>query len=62
MPLLPSNGSLRSDPIEDAFRSGPVAEHMERIGRVISSSENAVDMRRRMAAAALDMDTISDGS
>ena len=39
-----------------------VAEHMERIGRIIASAEDAADMRRRMGAAALDMDAASDGS
>jgi NTE family protein len=40
----------------------PVAEHMERISRIIDSAEDAADMRRRMGAAALDMDAASDGS
>ena len=40
----------------------PVADHMERIGKIIASAEDAADMRRRMGAAALDMDAASDGS
>src|SRR6478672_8826548 len=40
----------------------PVADHMERISTIIASAEDAVDMRRRMGAAALDMDAASDGS
>lgn len=40
----------------------PVADHMERTGRIIASAEDAADMRRRMGAAALDMDAASDGS
>jgi NTE family protein len=40
----------------------PVADHMERIGKIIAAAEDAADMRRRMGAAALDMDAASDGS
>jgi NTE family protein len=40
----------------------PVADHLERISNIIASSEDAADMRRRMGAAALDMDAASDGS
>jgi NTE family protein len=39
----------------------PVADHMERISKIIASAEDAADMRRRMGAAALDMDAASDG-
>jgi NTE family protein len=40
----------------------PVTDHMERIGTIIASAEDAADMRRRMGAAALDMEAASDGS
>ena len=40
----------------------PVADHMERIRKIIAAAEDAADMRRRMGAAALDMDAASDGS
>jgi NTE family protein len=40
----------------------PVADHMERTSTIIAASEDAADMRRRMGAAALDMDAASDGS
>jgi NTE family protein len=40
----------------------PVADHLERISKIIASAEDAADMRRRMGAAALDMDAASDGS
>ncbi len=40
----------------------PVADHLERIGKIIDSAEDAADMRRRMGAAALEMDAASDGS
>jgi NTE family protein len=43
-------------------RIGPVADHMERTSRIIAAAEDAADMRRRMGAAALDMDAASDGS
>jgi NTE family protein len=41
---------------------GPVADHMERTSKIIAAAEDAADMRRRMGAAALDMDAASDGS
>ena len=40
----------------------PVADHLERTSRIIAAAEDAADMRRRMGAAALDMDAASDGS
>ena len=40
----------------------PVADHMERLSKIIASAEDAADMRRRVGAAALDMDAASDGS
>ncbi|MGH7642423.1 MAG: patatin-like phospholipase family protein, partial [Candidatus Dormibacteria bacterium] len=39
---------------------GPVADHMERTSRIIAAAEDAADMRRRMGAAALEMDAASD--
>ncbi len=41
---------------------GPTANHMEITNRIIAAAENAADMRRRMGAAALEMDAASDGS
>jgi NTE family protein len=40
----------------------PVADHMERTSRIIAAAEDAADMRRRMGAAALEMDATPDGS
>ena len=40
----------------------PVADHLERTSRIIAAAEDAPDMRRRMGAAALDMDAASDGT
>jgi len=41
---------------------GPVADHMERTSAIIAAAEDAADMRRRLGAAALEMDAASDGS
>jgi NTE family protein len=41
---------------------GPAANHMETTSRIIAAAEDAADMRRRMGAAALEMDAASDGS
>ena len=40
----------------------PVADHLERISKIIAAAGDAADMRRRMGAAALDMASASDGS
>jgi NTE family protein len=53
---VPSGSEARRVPI------GPAADHMERTSRIISAAEDAADMRRRMGAAALEMDAASDGS
>jgi len=55
----------RTDPVgSDPGRrpNRPVADHLERIRKIIASSEDAADMRRRMGAAALDREAASDGS
>ena len=41
---------------------GPVEDHLRRVTTIIASAEDAADMRRRMGAAALEMDAASDGS
>jgi len=41
---------------------GPAANHMERTGAIIAAAKDAADMRRRLGAAALEMDAASDGS
>ncbi len=43
-------------------RVAPLADHMERTSRIIAAADDAADMRRRMGAAALEMDAASDGS
>jgi NTE family protein len=37
-------------------RIGPAADHVERTSRIIAAAEDSTDMRRRMGAAALEMD------
>jgi len=41
---------------------GPAANHMEITSRIIAAAKDAADMRRRMGAAALEMDAASDGT
>jgi NTE family protein len=43
-------------------RMGPALDHMERTGRIIGAAEDPADMRRRLGAAALELDAASDGS
>jgi NTE family protein len=55
----------RSGPVgSDRGRAAttPVVNHLERTGRIIAAAEDATDMRRRIGAAALDLDAASDGS
>jgi NTE family protein len=40
----------------------PVADHMEKTSEIIGAAEDAADMRRRMGAAALEMDAASGSS
>jgi NTE family protein len=41
---------------------GPVADHMRRTSEIIAAAENPADMRRRLGAAALELDAASDRS
>jgi NTE family protein len=41
---------------------GPAVEHMAITSRIIAAAEDAADMRRKMGAAALEMDAAPDGS
>jgi NTE family protein len=41
---------------------GPASSHLERTSAIIAAAEDAADMRRRLGAAALEMDAASDGS
>jgi NTE family protein len=40
----------------------PAAAHLERTGRIIATAHSAADMRRRMGAAALELEGASDAS
>ena len=63
--ILAAAPQPRTGPVEpDGGRVpiGPVADHMDRTSRIIAAAEDAADMRRRMGAAALEMDAGSDGS
>ena len=42
--------------------AGPVVNHLERTNRIIAAAVDAPDMRRKMAAAAFDLDAAADGS
>jgi NTE family protein len=56
----PRTGPVGSD--RGRVPLGPSADHMERTSEIIAAAENAADMRRRMGAAALETDALSDGS
>ncbi|HEX3826023.1 MAG TPA: patatin-like phospholipase family protein [Sporichthyaceae bacterium] len=63
--ILAAAPQPRTGPVEsDAGRVpiGPVADHMDRTSRIIAAAQDAADMRRRMGAAALEMDAAPDGS
>ncbi len=53
-------GAARSDGRPVSI--GPAADHMERTSAIIGAAHDAADMRRRIGAAALDLDAASDGS
>jgi NTE family protein len=53
---------LTAAPQQRRVPIGPAADHLERTSRIIAAAEDAADMRRRMGAAALDMDAASNGS
>jgi NTE family protein len=42
--------------------NAPVLNHLERTNAIIAAASNAADMRRRMGAAALELQAASDGS
>jgi NTE family protein len=63
--ILAAASPKQSAPIvSDAARVPvrPGADHMERTGRIIGAAEDAADMRRKMGAAALEMEGASDKS
>jgi len=56
----PRTGPVASD--RGRVPDGPAADHMERTSAIIGAAEDAADMRRRMGAAALEMDAASGSS
>jgi NTE family protein len=63
--ILAAAPQQRTGPVGSAGGRAPTrsaADHMERTGKIIAAAEDAADMRRRMGAAALDMDAAPDGS
>jgi len=59
-PPQPPDGSAR--PTGGRAPNGPVMNHMERTAAIIAEAEDAADMRRRLGAAALELEAASDGS
>jgi NTE family protein len=63
--ILSAAPQQRTGPVgSDGGRApiGPAADHMRRTSEIIAAAEDAADMRRRLGAAALEMDAASDGS
>lgn len=57
------DGSLRPQgPTSSKNPGNPVANHLARVTAIIASAADPADMRRRMGAAALELDAASDGS
>jgi NTE family protein len=56
----PRTGPAGSD--RGRVSNRPVANHMEITSEIITAAEDAADMRRRLGAAALEMDAASDSS
>ncbi|MEO7006117.1 MAG: patatin-like phospholipase family protein [Terrimesophilobacter sp.] len=55
----------RTGPVGPDGARAPIrsaADHMDRTSRIIAAASDAADMRRRIGAAALEMDAASDGS
>jgi NTE family protein len=59
---IPQQGGAPAGSARGPIPARPVPDHLERIKKIIASSSDAADMRRRMGAAAIEMDAGSDGS
>ena len=59
-PPQPRSGTVGAD--RGRVPNVPVANHMEMTSAIIGAAEDAADMRRRMGAAALEMDAASGSS
>jgi NTE family protein len=61
--ILSATPPQRLGPVgADSARASPAFDHMERTRRIIEASADAPDMRRKIGAAALEMEAVSDGS
>ncbi|MCA4133988.1 patatin-like phospholipase family protein [Arthrobacter sp. M4] len=61
--ILAAAPQQRTDPVgSGSGRVSSAAGYMDRTAKIIAAAEDAADMRRRMGAAALEMDAASDGS
>ena len=62
MAAAPQQRPGRVGPDRGRAPTRPVVNHLERTSRIIAAAADAADMRRRLGAAALDLDAASDGS
>jgi NTE family protein len=63
--ILATAPQQRTGPVESDRGRAPIrpaADYIERTSKIIAAAEDAADMRRRIGAAALDLDAASDGS
>ena len=63
--ILKSQSPQRSadaGPGNDRSTGAPAIDHLERTSRIIAAASDAADMRRRLGAAALELDASSDGT
>src|SRR5258708_5332071 len=63
--VLSAAPSQQTGPVaSDGARApvGPMVDHMRRTSEIIAAAADPADMRRRLGAAALEMDAASDGS
>jgi len=61
--LIAASPEQRAEPVRADLQGGPnrpVADHLERTNKLIAAAENLADMRRRLGAAALQLDASSD--
>ncbi len=63
--LLAAPSHQRTGPVGAGRGRAPnssVADHLERMNAIIASSDDAADLRRRLGAAALELEATSDGT
>lgn len=59
---VPPQGNRPSGSAPGRAPIRPVVNHLDRVGKIIASAQDAADMRRRMGASVLEMAAASDGS